>query len=300
MAVARSSHVTQAARLLNLTQPAVTHQIRQLEEAVGTRLLRKEGRRIVLTGDGESLFAEIMPMMGELEAALMRIRRRKSGELRGVVRIATLQSYNSSLIVEAAFRLANIHPGIRLVSREMAANAIETAVTTGQADLGLTFQVRRSASLRVEVLARECLLAVFGVDASLVPETVVSLEDLTRFKLALMPREFALRALIDDLAAAKGLNLNVGFESSNLSALIDFARMTRSAAIIPQCAARSAQNLVVRKLDATTRQVTLITASDVRSETVQAVVDAIAQTAQSTMSGFDGESVRALPSREVS
>ncbi len=278
LAVARTGHVTRAANQLHLSQPAVTHQIRQLEHALGTALLRRDGRGIALTRDGESLVAEAEPLLRSFESAIGRVSRREPEELRGIVRVATLQSYNASLVLGAAVLLAERHPGIRLVSREMAADAIEACVLAGQADLGLTFQPRRLATLHTQVLVRERLVAVIAERASERRGDLATLAELAAVPVAVMPREFALRALIDDLAMTEGVALRIAFESSNLSTLIHYARAVGGAAIVPQFAARDCEGMVTRRLpEAATRQTALITPSGQRSSVLQATVEAITE-----------------------
>ncbi|HEV7325337.1 MAG TPA: LysR substrate-binding domain-containing protein [Bosea sp. (in: a-proteobacteria)] len=278
LAVARTGHVTRAANQLHLSQPAVTHQIRQLEQALGTSLIRRDGRGIALTQDGESLVTEAAPLLRSFESAIGRVSRRAPEELRGIVRVATLQSYNASLVLGAAVLLAGRHPGIRLVSREMAADAIEACVLAGKADLGLTFQPRRLATLHTQVLVRERLVAVIAERVNESQGDLVSLAELCATPIAVMPREFALRALIDDLAMTEGIALRIAFESSNLSTLIHYAREVGGAAIVPQFAARDCEGMVMRRLpEAATRQTALITPSGQRSPVLQAVVEAITE-----------------------
>lgn len=279
LTIGHAGHVTRAARQLNLTQPAVTHQMRQLEAAIGVALFRRDGRAIALTPEGEALFAELAPMLGSFEAMLGRFRR--AGALAGVVRIATLQSYNASVVVAAAALLAVRHPGIRLVSREMPAAAIETAVINGEADIGLTFQFRRGPGLRAELLAREHLFAAAASGTARRFGEAVGLKALQDFPLALMPREFALRALIDDWASTQRLTLNIAFESSNLSALLAYAARTGAVAIIPHFATPGAGGVVIRRLDDDlTRQLSAITPSGPRSELVRAAVATLAEAAR--------------------
>jgi len=54
--IAREGSVTRAARVLHLTQPAVSAQVKSLEEAIGTKLLAKAGRNLVLTDVGHTVF----------------------------------------------------------------------------------------------------------------------------------------------------------------------------------------------------------------------------------------------------
>src|SRR5512140_2594406 len=83
-AVAKHLSFTKAAEALFMTQPAVTFQVRQLEEQFGTRLFDRAQGRITLTPAGQVAFeyaARILALSGELDARLRELGRQASGPL---------------------------------------------------------------------------------------------------------------------------------------------------------------------------------------------------------------------------
>lgn len=83
--IARDGSLTAAARSLHLTQSAISHAIRKLEEQIGTPLWRREGRRIRFTPAGAHLLAEaerLLPQIERLDAALADFAAGKAGTLR--------------------------------------------------------------------------------------------------------------------------------------------------------------------------------------------------------------------------
>lgn len=75
VAVAEELHFRRAAERLHLTQPALSHQIRQLEDIVGVRLLDRDGRGVSLTRAGETLLADARRVLAEVESAVTAARR---------------------------------------------------------------------------------------------------------------------------------------------------------------------------------------------------------------------------------
>src|SRR5512137_1220265 len=74
-AVARERSVTRAAQKLHVSQPTVSAQIRELEEALGDRLLERSGRRFSLTSTGRTVYRyaeEIFSLGHELQEAVHR------------------------------------------------------------------------------------------------------------------------------------------------------------------------------------------------------------------------------------
>src|SRR5688572_589824 len=69
VSVAEQRHFAWAASLCNLSQPAVSHQIAQLEEEIGARLLNRASRRVSLTVAGEVLLEEARHILGAVDRA---------------------------------------------------------------------------------------------------------------------------------------------------------------------------------------------------------------------------------------
>jgi LysR family transcriptional regulator for metE and metH len=87
-AIRREGTVTSAARVLNLTQPAVSHALRELEQRLGIELFRRDRKRMVPTPEGERLLRSSEVVLGELARVERELEEYRDGA-RGVVRIAT-------------------------------------------------------------------------------------------------------------------------------------------------------------------------------------------------------------------
>jgi LysR family transcriptional regulator, hca operon transcriptional activator len=80
LGVAESMHFTRAAELLNVSQPALSQQIRLLEEEVGVRLLERTNRRVQLTPAGVAFRARVQVVLEEAAKATSDARSIESGE----------------------------------------------------------------------------------------------------------------------------------------------------------------------------------------------------------------------------
>ena len=97
LAVAQQRHLTQAAEQLHLSQPAVTAQIKALEEELGISLFDRVSSGVQLTDAGKRLLPDAEKVLGSARG-LIDHARSMQGELRGRIRIGTL-------IVPARLRL---------------------------------------------------------------------------------------------------------------------------------------------------------------------------------------------------
>src|SRR5215813_590503 len=119
LAVAEASHFTRAAAKLHVTQPTLSHQIRELEGQLNLQLFDRVGRRVRLTAAGETLLPHARKVLRELEetqTALSELH----GLKRGVLRVGIVQTVNACVIPEIVERFGAAHAGIRLECGEMA------------------------------------------------------------------------------------------------------------------------------------------------------------------------------------
>src|SRR5262245_3538699 len=105
---------TEAARRLNLTQPAVSLQIRELENRFGVPLIERLGKRAYATAAGRELIDHGRRMMAEADRAFTRMRQHKDGGF-GRVHIGTGVTALTYLLPQVLGRLRTRHPQIELM-----------------------------------------------------------------------------------------------------------------------------------------------------------------------------------------
>src|SRR5437016_2512783 len=103
-----------AARRLNLTQPAVSLQIRELEARCGVKLVDRVGKQAIATAAGDELIEHARRIGAEAERALSAMRRHKDGHL-GRVRVATGPTALAYLLPPVLQDLRAQHPQIDLI-----------------------------------------------------------------------------------------------------------------------------------------------------------------------------------------
>jgi DNA-binding transcriptional LysR family regulator len=111
-ATARKSSFTLAAQELCVTQAAVSHQVRQVEEALGVRLFERAHRRIVLTEAGERVFATIARAFGEIDSTLREVRAQV--ERKSTLTVQVTPSFGSRWLARRLHWFWAEHPEIDL------------------------------------------------------------------------------------------------------------------------------------------------------------------------------------------
>jgi len=200
--VAEVGSVTKAARLLHLVQPAVTRQIRTLEEEVGVPLFDRTRQGMVLTAAGEVLVDRARRALHELELARTEIRPSPSGDVAGIVRVGLLESVVDILAEPLATAVARLYPGIELRILTAYSGYLRSWLDSGDVDMSMLYNLDDTSSLTVIPLLREHLWAVAPPGAGLSPGTPVPWETVLAQPLVLPVAGHGLRALIDQARAA--------------------------------------------------------------------------------------------------
>ncbi len=152
---ARHLSFTRAAAELCVTQTAISHQIKQLEQHVGVPLFRREPRRLSLTSEGELWARELRVVFTQLYAINRRLRARPRA--RPVVSVSVLPSFGARWLVPRLGDFLTRHPevDVRISPTEQLVNfALEPI------DLGIRFGHGKYPGLVVEKLAADALIVV--------------------------------------------------------------------------------------------------------------------------------------------
>jgi LysR family glycine cleavage system transcriptional activator len=110
-AAARHLSFTQAAAELNVTQTAISHQIRRLEEQLGIRLFVRRHRALLLTPAAEGYLPAVRAAFEDLRQATERLRRRDRDEL---LTVSTIASLAAKWLLQRVAAFQEAHPGIEV------------------------------------------------------------------------------------------------------------------------------------------------------------------------------------------
>ncbi|HEB98698.1 MAG TPA: LysR family transcriptional regulator [Thiotrichales bacterium] len=178
--VARLLSFTKAAETLHMTQPAVTFQVRQLEEHFNTRLFDRTHNRISLTEAGKRVFGyadRIFELYAEMENAV----REMTGEISGVVTIGastTIAEYMLPALL-GDFRLK--YPEVNVQLKVSNTEGIVSMVENNTIDLGVVEAPVNNKNLVVEVCRMDELVGIVPPNHPLAGEESVHIEELLKY-----------------------------------------------------------------------------------------------------------------------
>jgi DNA-binding transcriptional LysR family regulator len=167
-AIAEARSFTAAARKLGLSQSALSHAMRSLEERLGVRLLARTTRSVATTEAGERLLNVIAPRFAEIESELKAL-----GELRdqpsGTIRLTSSEHAATAYLWPAVHRLTQAHPALNVeisidgALTDIVAERFDAGVRLGEAIAQDMIAVRISPDLRMAAVASPDYLAAQGV-----------------------------------------------------------------------------------------------------------------------------------------
>ena len=205
-AVVERQSFSQAADRLGVTQPAVSLQVRALEERLGRKLLDRSGRRVEPTEAGLALYRGARRLLSAEEQLLADLADDGSGALHGTLAIGASTGPGAHLVPLLLCEFAAGHEDLRVALTIADTQAVIDHVAERELELGVVGALRRHRSLEFEPLARdEIVLAVPPGHAFAGRE--VSLDDVREETLVAMQEGAGVRQVIDDELRRAGLRL---------------------------------------------------------------------------------------------
>lgn len=209
-AVAKSGSVSAAARMLNVSQPAVTKTVRLLEERLGLALFFRINGRLVITPEAEQLMPEIERLFGTLTVIKSLADEVREG-LSGSISIASVTTLSVSLVAKAIENFHQTYPGVRFDIQSLPTRLAVQHVATNYVDLGVLDAPSGVLNMETIELCRSRVGCVLRRDHPLAKRRHIE------------PRDLADETVISfNEETTTGMLLRKAFHSANLAHTVDF------------------------------------------------------------------------------
>lgn len=212
IAVSEELHFTKAAENLGISQPTLSHQIRLLEEELGTPLFHRMGKKIHLTQAGIVLLEHARRVFHELDQAKLMI-----GELTGMRRgRSRIGCSGNHLLTHSLISFHRQFPGIELSVVELATEETRDRLLSNKLDLGVVFLPLKDEQLISLPLYKEELIVIVPSDHPFAELDSIELKELAKSPLVLFPSKFLARQMLDAACAEIGIQLRPVLELSTM------------------------------------------------------------------------------------
>jgi LysR family transcriptional regulator, cyn operon transcriptional activator len=233
-AVVDEGSFTRAARMLHVSQPALSQQIKELEENLGVQLLDRSGRQIRVTDRGAVYLRYVRHVLDQLDEAARAVRDVEDLTT-GALRLGVTPSVASYLVGPLVQRFRSDYPGIAFSVRVAAQEEeIEPALRQDELDLGIGFGDLPAEDIESIPLHKERLALIVAATHPRAGGTGVTAAEAAAMPLALLDPSFSTRRVVDRYFAGRRLRPAVAVEANSIDALVQIVQRTDVATILPE------------------------------------------------------------------
>lgn len=221
MAVAETGSVRAASRSLNVAASAISRQLIQLEEMLGSELFDRSGRGLTLSPSGEILLRGLRSVTQGYENTLDELSALK-GLKRGLLRIATVESISVAILPDMLLAFAARYPGIEVSVTVAGSDAVTELIRDHHADVGFTFNPTSLDGLEVVASHDLALGAIMSPAHPLAGAPRLPLSECLGHAIAWPTRGLSLRTILDTLPVSR--RARPAFECNSLRLMASLAR----------------------------------------------------------------------------
>jgi LysR family nitrogen assimilation transcriptional regulator len=233
LAIADTGSITRASETLHLVQPALSRQLRMLEEELGTTLFERTPRGMELTDAGQRLIDRARRALREIDGARTDILAANPGAVRGAVELGLLTSHSELIAAPLVAALRVSHPDLLLRIHTGYSDRLREWLETGDVGLAMLTDYKQSSQLDMQPLFAEQLCLVSGTGMEDHGREPMGLQRLVGLPLILPTFYRGLRLILDHASEAQGVKLNVVAETNDTRVQKDLARLNLGYVVLP-------------------------------------------------------------------
>lgn len=241
VAVAEELHFRRAAERLNVSQPPLSQQIRQLEEELGVALFHRNRRGVSLTPAGRRFLPRARRILSDVDIALLLTKRDSAQTFTvGFVSSAT------SLMAPILRNFRGAHPDIDLRLVEGSTSQQGDMLRSGEIDVGFLRPPVPGRGVNTEILVQERLALILADDHPLAGRPHLKLADMARERFVLFPRPLG-PGLFDSIIVAcrkAGFSPEIDQIGDSMLTILGLVAAGQGVSLVPSSLKREASGVV--------------------------------------------------------
>lgn len=231
--VAEMGSINKAAVELKISQPSLSRNVSLLEYEMGTELFVRSRSGVRLTEAGKLLFDQARPLLRQFTVLREQIGKMAHGQ----VAVGIPPSWRAVLTTEFAEEVVREDDDIQIRVNENVSHALREQLTAGVVDMCIAPAERNSnPDFKQTPIVKEPLALVGNADAGLDETNPVPLQTLDGLPLVIPPRPNAIRNMVEQDLAKRGIDLNVAMETDTLSLCLTMCERNAGYTVTPRCA----------------------------------------------------------------
>lgn len=233
--VAHARSFSRAGEMIGLSQSAVSHSVKELENQTGVRLLDRTTREVVLTEAGQQVAARLERLLDELHITLRDVGR-LGQQLAGTVRVAASQTISAHLIPQCIAESNRCYPEIDFVLHDRPQQWVLESIRQGDVDFGIVIDPGPVSDLASEIVLSEPFLLLCREDDPLAALAEVPWQALQGMNLVLQDYASGSRPLIDAALAAQNIRAQIVQEIGHPATLFPMVEAGIGISVLPALA----------------------------------------------------------------
>ncbi len=247
--LAKTQHYTQAANILNITQPSLSHAIAQLEKDLGCYLFEKQGRNVRLTRYGQIFYEYIDNGLKQIEMGQNRIEAITSPN-QGWIRLAFIYTLGYYFVPNTIknFHAIKKNSQIKFTLKQGNTTELLNGLEEEKYDVALCSYQENRNNIQFIPITTEELVVVISKNHPLAIRKEIDLRELQNEYFIYYSKESGLRPLIDELFNENEIKPNILFEVEEDSAVLGLVDINYGVAVVPDIPMISHFNLKKLKI----------------------------------------------------
>lgn len=238
IAVVEEKQITAAAKKLNIAQPPLSYQLKQLEAELETRLFTRTAHGIVLTDAGMMLEKYARKILDLTTVAKEKVKKTTKGEL-GKISLGTVSSSAAALPIGKLKEFRKYYPEINFEIFESNTYGILEKLFNGEIDLGLVRTPFNQRELETKIVMEEPMVAVVNSDDYLKGKKKIGIDDLEEVPLIIYRR---FENIFRQTFSQFGINPYIAVKCDDARTAIYWAKLEMGVALVPASCAKNYTN----------------------------------------------------------
>ena len=240
LSVAETLHFGKSSQLLHLSQPALSLQIKALEDELGVKLLDRDRQGTKITQAGLAFKAAAVKIMEELEVACRQTQWTAAGKL-GLIRLGFISAAGQEIVPTLIRSFRKQYPHVEFSLRNILTSEQPELIKNGMLDVGfLRLPIDTPESISVTLVHREPLVAIFPEGHPVASKDGIRLRDLRGEKIVTYERAFApgYHDLVMGILSRAGVIPEVTQTASEMATIVSLVDSGMGVALVPMSATK--------------------------------------------------------------
>jgi LysR family transcriptional regulator, nitrogen assimilation regulatory protein len=235
LTIAETGSFSRASERLFTAQPALSRQIRMLEEAMNVKLFIRHGRGVVMTAAGELLNQRAHTLLMDLERIRTDVAA-VAGEVTGQVILGIIPSVAHTLSGAIIKKYRETYPQVTLIIEQAGSGELQAMVEQNRASIVVMYEPQHARNLHCSPFLTEGLYLISPLDSQYTKKSSVSFKQALQLSHAMHGLGNGLRSMLEKAAAAIHEKIHIDTEVNSLPLQLDMVRRGACHTILPYAA----------------------------------------------------------------